>query len=636
MKNSIAERIANFLSGYLPFSQLPFDDLIKIALTVRVVNLEKNKILFQIDDELHDCFYVVASGMINLTVISDAEETLVNHCIEGDIFGLRPFFAKNNYQINSKAQEDTLLYAVPIATFKPIVANNTEILDYLLQSFASTNQLSNDGKRKLIKDNVHFDNTRSEVHFFQSLNYNTSPLLALKTDTVQNIAQMMSDNLSACTIIHEDNFPVGMITDVDLRTKIATGKFYLTALASNVMSTNFTVVSENISLAEAQLIMINNNATHLCVTEDGTVKTKIEGVISQQDLISSQSNNPGVLVKEIKKAMTADELKNLKSKLLLFIRTSIEKGIPLYHINSIIGEINGSIIKRAYSLAILELGSAPVRYSVMSIGSQGRREQLLTTDYDSYLVFEDVSSEKYKAVKEYFIKLSSTAYAILDIVGFKPCQYGHMASNSIWCNSLTEWMSQYSNWINTPGEKTSTISGIFFDFDFVYGNKEIKETLREHIHATLPNKKKFLAYLGSEALKNPPPLNFFKQFNDEEEGEFKGLFDIKSRVINYYVDVARVLILSHNVKGVNNTYLRYKQLAMIEPKYSEIYLEAAETYLILLKFKTDEGIENNNDGQYLDLEQMSKIDKEKLKNCFLPMKELEDIVKNKFQLTFFS
>lgn len=65
-----------------------------VASSIRVINLEKNKVLFQINDALHDSFYVVASGVINLSVISDAEETLLNKCIEGDVFGLRPFFAK--------------------------------------------------------------------------------------------------------------------------------------------------------------------------------------------------------------------------------------------------------------------------------------------------------------------------------------------------------------------------------------------------------------------------------------------------------------------------------------------------------------------------------------------------------------
>ena len=39
------------------------------------------------------------------------------------------------------------------------------------------------------------------------------------------------------------------------------------------------------------------------------------------------------------------------------------------------------------------------------MGSQGRKEQLLLTDQDNAIVFEDVPEEKYDAVKNYFIDL---------------------------------------------------------------------------------------------------------------------------------------------------------------------------------------------------------------------------------------
>ena len=75
--NTIAARIADFLKEYQPFLNLSYEELMEIAKSIRVVNLEKNKTLFQIDDLLHDCFYVVASGTINLSVIADAEEILL-------------------------------------------------------------------------------------------------------------------------------------------------------------------------------------------------------------------------------------------------------------------------------------------------------------------------------------------------------------------------------------------------------------------------------------------------------------------------------------------------------------------------------------------------------------------------------
>ena len=154
--NTVAEHIADFLKKYPPFDNLTFGELSEIATNIRIVNLEKYKTLFQIDDKLHDCFYVVASGVIHLSVIADAEETLLNKCHEGDIFGLRPFFAKNNYMMTAKARQECIVYAIPIATFRPFVANNPNVLDFLLESFATNTNNPNDKnlKGKLLSDNV--------------------------------------------------------------------------------------------------------------------------------------------------------------------------------------------------------------------------------------------------------------------------------------------------------------------------------------------------------------------------------------------------------------------------------------------------------------------------------------------------
>lgn len=637
MKNSIAERIADFLIVYPPFSDLSHDELTEVASEIRVLNLEKNKRLFQINDLLHDSFYVVASGVINLSIISDAEETLLNKCVPGDILGLRPFFAKNNYMMTAKAREESVVYAIPIAVFRPFVAKNANVLDFLLQSFASTSTNPVErSKGKLLNDSVRQIDNQSEIQYFQSLDYNKKPLTTSPHAIVQNVAQIMTDNLTGCVVVQENNLPVGIVTDTDLRSKIATGRFYITTLVSNIMSSPVITVPENLSLAEAQLFMLRHNVTHLCVTVDGSDKTEIKGVISQQDIISAQANNPGILIKEIKRAQSADELKRLREKLAEFIRTSFDKKIPLSHINNIAGEVNMALIKRSIDLAILEFGSPPARFAWLSIGSQGRKEQLLLTDQDSILVFEDVAPDKYRDVKDYFLKLAKKTTSTLETVGYPFCPYGHMASNQTWCKSLTDWKNQYSNWMNTPGEKTDEICSIFFDYELAFGEIQLEEALTEQIFKNAEKNKKFFAFLGTDSLKKPAPLSFFKQFVLEEEGEQKDRFDIKTRALMPLVDAARVLVISHNIKGISNTFLRFKQLAITEPKYSDIYMNAAEAFLTLSKFRTQEGLKNGTTGQYVNLEELSKSDKEKLKNALLPMKDLEEIIKNKFQLTYFS
>ncbi|WP_426094545.1 DUF294 nucleotidyltransferase-like domain-containing protein [Flavobacterium sp. DSR2-3-3] len=637
--NTIAEHIADFLKEYPPFNHLTFGELSEIAMSIRVVNLEKHKTLFQINDVLHDSFYVVASGVINLSIIADAEETLLNKCTEGDIFGLRPFFAKNNYMMTAKAREESIVYAIPIAKFRPFVADNSEVLNFLLESFAVNTRNPKDKENligKLISDNVFYSDQHSEMQYFQSLSYNISPLKTTITAIVQEAAQLMTETLKNNIVICENNLPIGIVTDSDMRSKVATGRYPVTVTVDKIMSSPVITVVENVSLAEAQLLMLKHNVTHLCVTEDGTDKSDLRGIISEHDLIVAQANNPGVLIKEVKRSQNPKELKQIRERLTDLVQTSISKNIPLSHVFNIASEINLAIIKRSVELSILDLGSPPARFAWLSIGSQGRKEQLLLTDQDSILIFEDVSADKYREVKDYFLKLGKRITSTLEKIGYELCPNGHMGSNMLWCKSLTDWTKQYDSWMNTPGENSNDLSSIFFDYEITFGEQRIEDAIGNVVFKNAKNNTLFFDFLGNDALRKNSSLTFFKNFIVEEEGVNKDKFDIKTRALMPLIDGARLFTLSFDIRGINNTFQRFKQLSITDPKHAEIYLSCAEAFLILSKFRAFEGLKNDNSGQFINLNELSKIDKEKLKNALAPMRELEELIKNKFQLTQFS
>ena len=637
--NTIAENIADFLKEHSPFNHLTFEELTKIATSIRVVNLQKNKVLFQVNDILHDSFYVVASGVINLSVIADAEEILLNKCNPGDILGLRPFFAKNNYMMTAKAREESIVYAIPIVVFRPFVANNSEVLNFLLESFAVNTRNPKDKENligKLISDNVFYADQQSEMQYFQSLSYNTTPLKTTLTAIAKDVAQLMTESLINNIVVCDNNFPLGIITDTYMRSKIATGRYPITVSVDKIMSSPVITVVENVSLAEAQLLMLKHNVTHLCVTQDGTDKSALKGIISEHDLIVAQANNPGVLIKEVKRCQSPKEIKQIRDRLTDLIQTSISKNIPLSHVFNIASEINLAIIKRSVELSILELGSPPARFAWLSIGSQGRKEQLLLTDQDSILIFEDVATDKYREVKDYFLKLGKKTTAILEKIGYELCPNGHMGSNALWCKSLTDWIKQYDSWMNTPGENSNDLSSIFFDYEITFGERKIEDAIGDVVFKNAKNNTLFFDFLGNDTLRKNSPLTFFKKFHLEEEGPNKDKFDIKTRALMPLIDGARLFALNFEIRGINNTFQRFKQLSIIDAKHAEIYLNCAEAFLTLSKFRTIEGLKNDNSGQFINLEELSKIDREKLKNALIPMRELEELIKSKFQLTQFS
>jgi CBS domain-containing protein len=103
------------------------------------------------------------------------------------------------------------------------------------------------------------------------------------------------------------------------------------------------------------------------------------------------------------------------------------------------------------------------------------------------------------------------------------------------------------------------------------------------------------------------------------------------------IDAARLLVLSQGVKGINNTFQRFKKMAELEPQNADLFESCAEAFSILtLKFRTEEGLLNNSNGRYLNLNDLSKSDKVKLKNSFQPIRDIQDSIKNRFQLTYFT
>ncbi|WP_353169725.1 DUF294 nucleotidyltransferase-like domain-containing protein [Flavobacterium sp.] len=637
MKNTFAENIVDFLKLYEPFKTVAYADLYDIASQSEIIYLEKSKRLFKINDELHQNFYIVHSGIIHLTKIIDAQETLISKCYVGSIFGLRPFFAKNNYSLNSIANEDAVVYAIPIVLFKPLLAKYSTVMDYFLESFSEQTKSTGENYQNLKAISEASSETElTDFSYFQELDYDKNPLVVPNHTSISTVAKKMIDSNKSYAIVTNNARITGLITDADFRKKIAFGNINLDADCTTLMQQNVSIVEETISVAEAQLLLLKNETNYLCVTEDGTENTRIKGIISERDIIKSQSNNPGVLLDEIRNSKNFEELKYVHSKYLFVIQNSFTKNIPIFHINNTVGGVLHAIIQQCIKLSIEKMGSPPARFVWLSLGSQARKEQLVLSDQDNLIVFEDVAAEKHRDVKFYFVQLAKLVISNMEVLGYTPCPNEHLASNIKWCKSLSDFTAIYTNCIKSPGENMSDFNGIFFDFEYIYGETKIKDSLEIAIHQSLANNTLFFDYIGNQLLKLPPALTFFKKFAIEENGKHKELFDLKEKGLQFYIDAARIFALSNNLKGINNTYLRFKQMAIIDTKNAEKYLDFAENYIKLQELRAQEGIINDNNGAFLDPKKLSKIDKEEMKKALLEIEDVTDLIKSKYKLTQFS
>ena len=632
MKNTISHRVADFLKNNPPFNFLNQKDIETLSEQISIIYKEKDSVIFAENEETHTSFYVVHKGAVALK--KDSKNDILDICDEGDIFGLRPLLANENYKMEARTYEETILYAVPINEFKPYALENRAVGNFLIESFASTtgNPYSDIQKEKLYGETIESEiSSTDKLLDLQPVKYSKKIITCSSETTAKEIAIIMTKKNVGAVLVVENKLPIGIITDKDLRNKIVTGNYSITTTANLIMTAPVITYSKKLTITQAQMAMMKSNISHLCLTKDGTTNTKAVGILSKHDVMVALGNNPAVLIKAIKRSKKVKNIKPIRARIMQLLQGYIDQNIPITLTSKIITELNDACIKQVIEIALDKMKTPPpVKFSWLALGSQGRSEQLLHTDQDNALVYENVEEELQIETKNYFLELATHVNKGLFDIGYDYCPAEMMASNPKWCLSLEEWKNQVHHWITNTGKTEVLLSFIFFDYSLSYGDTELVNELSEFIFENVKANPVFYIHLVSGALQSPSPTGFFRQFLLEQDGANKDFFDIKRRALMPLADAARVLILSHSVKSISNTPERFEKLAELEPNNKELYLSCSYSYKVLLKFRTKQGLLHNDSGQFITLESLTKLEKIKLKSSFKTIKELQELIGIRF------
>ncbi len=643
MNNTISIRVYDFLKIYPPFSLVQKERLMKVAEKIVIQYYEPQQYIFEQDTPISDYFYVVKEGAVQLLRKEEDQKILIDECDEGDVFGIRPLLAKRPYVVSAQAMEETLIYAIHTDDFQDIFKNNSEVAFYLASNFAAgvRNQSAEKKKGKFYYGAQKEISSNYKLVEVQSIESSKTPVTCLPDTLISEAAKIMSKNGVGSIIVVNDKFhPMGITTDRDFRQEVVAGSVSPTRPVSEIMSSPVITIPPDRTVAEVQIEMLQHRIHHLCITEDGTVHSKILGIISEHDLLVVQANNPAVLIREIKKGTSGATLRKIRDKAEVLLQKYLEQEVSIKFISEIMSEINDALIIRAIQMAendleVVGYEKPSADFCWLALGSEGRKEQLLRTDQDNALVFENVAEEDYNEVKGYYFALAENTTLILHECGFEYCPADMMASNPQWCMSLEQWKQQFSKWMNQPGTKEVMMTTIFFDYRPIHGNFKLAEKMTQHIFEGIDQQEIYLSHLANNALQNPPPLSFFRNFIVEKNGEHEDQFDLKARAMMPLADAARVLILNAKVGQINNTFERFEKLAELEENNRELFEQAADAYEILMRFRATQGLKHMDSGRFVKPSELNKMQRLMLRNSFQPIHDLQSLLKVRFRLNLF-
>jgi len=200
-----------------------------------------------------------------------------------------------------------------------------------------------------------------------------------------------------------------------------------------------------------------------------------------------------------------------------------------------------------------------------------------------------------------------------------------MARNPKWTQPLDRWKAYFSKWINDSTPQDILDAAIFFDFRYIHGDQQLVNQLREHVNSASANKPVFYYHMAQAVLKFKPPLNIFGRIVGRDKGADVLEVDIKKAMMPV-LTFTRLYAIREKLESTNSME-RLHALADRKCIDNTSYEELVEAYELMmhqrLKFQVERISENEEPGNIIDLNRLTRMEAAMLKKIFSQVTDLQ-------------
>ena len=595
----------SFLSNIHPFEVLTPSQMAMCIQHMDIAYYPKDTILIS-PEKIPEHFFIIIKGSVY--EYSNENIVVMDYQHEDSFDSNSLIYGKCDHTF--KVNEELICYEIEKKTFLSLIEKNQEFKDFFLKDLVN--------KIQSLKDKEY----TSQLSSF---------MIAKVGDTLIHEACMVDENTklidaieksmqfkTSTIIVKKSDGGYGIITDSLLKVKVLLQGRDLTIPVRDIAIFPLLTIQKDDYLFEALTILIKRNIKRIGVTNSSG---EMIGILEQIDVLSHFANHSYVIESKIKNANKVEDLKIASNEFLNIIKSLQAKGVKIYHISNLIGQLNTKVYQKLYSLVLPE--ELQKNACLIVMGSEGRNEQIIKTDQDNALVIKnDIDVEQYRP---YMQQLTEH---LIDL-GYPPCEGNIMVSNPYWCKTADEYKTDITKWINSPDMKSYLDLAIFIDAFAVAGDKELLINLKEYLYNKIQSKDIFMAYFAKSTLAFDTPTTF-SSFMAKDD-----LINIKKAAIFPIVQGIRSLALKEKIKETT-TIKRIKILEarnILEKTKAAELIEAFEIASTLrLKNQLDciqEGVPLTNEINTNDL---GKIERDLLKESFKIVVEFKKFINYIFKL----
>ncbi|GHA70862.1 DUF294 nucleotidyltransferase-like domain-containing protein [Pontibacter akesuensis] len=536
------------------------------------------------------------------------------------------------------AKKGTLVFFLSRQDFKQLCQAYEEFFHFFTAEFGR--RMLNDAYAHFVKRPTAFEENyiaSDQLYSRKIESFVYRDLVTCPSDTpLYEAAQLMARKKVSCLFVQDaQQRIVGYITDITLRDVVAK-QVSVQEPVSLVMANPLVSISTQAYAYETILLMFRTKSQYLLI--EGAGEGKYLGFISRNKLLSEQAQSPFLFIQSVKLAQSVEELKRKWDKVPEIVYQLLNRGVKPEIVNQVITTVSDTIALKVIEGVIAEVGTPPAKFVFMVLGSEGRKEQTLSTDQDNAIIYEDKANEQRELVRAYFLNFAEQVSERLDAIGFSFCKGGFMAKNSKWTHSLSHWKRNYTSWMKEPDPETVMKFATFFDCRYIYGEAAIMEELRDFLDQELQEPlDRFLYHMARNALQYEPPLTFFKNIRTFTVDGHE-VFNIK-KTMTPIVDLVRVYALQKRIFKTN-TGERLKELKAIGAFTDTEVQELMQSYYYLMSLRLKKQAvqiiqDKAEPDNFIDIRSLTKIEQVTLKEIFKTIANFQTTIKLQFTKELF-
>ncbi|WP_234974287.1 putative nucleotidyltransferase substrate binding domain-containing protein [Williamsia sterculiae] len=362
----------------------------------------------------------------------------------------------------------------------------------------------------------------------------SAPVVGDSAMTVQQAASMMTDRKQDHVVIPAGDGTFGVLTDADIRSRVvAAGRDPFTP-AREVMTHPAVTVYQRTPASEALTEILEHGLSCVPVLDPAG---QLRGVVGPSDFIAAPAGPSMSLRRLVDRARTVEDLKQQARRMPYLVDDLVRRGQPSYEVTTVLSLVNDAVVRRALELVLdrhPELDGSELTW--LSLGSNARREPVLSSDIDSAVSFDD-------SVDDDRIALYRGAFRQVDDVlrgcGLAIDVNGAIASMPLFARTHSQWRAAAQQWLNAPlDDKGMIFTSLLLDGRPIWGDRGL--TAVGEVFSDLRSHSGTLRLLLAETLTSKARLRSMRDVLARRGGTF----DIKAHALAPLVNIARWAALS--------------------------------------------------------------------------------------------